>query len=306
LKVFSGKNFGEFWGVFLNGLMPLKIQTNFQNWFSPEFLIQNPFRFWSWTKKENCSPLSLLPPKKSSEILKALYVWFFNFWSVEFLRTFKIRWKIKIQWRLLVIAHLAFAWGVSYLLLKDLFPTGHLFLALPSVKASQGNFVLVLPPAAWVYFSLSLTLLPYSSAARQAAAGSFLLGATASATPFPSRSAAAAAAMLPPCPFFSSLLPSFMALCPPAPPPMRAPAIFSLVGVTCCYSSPSPLVPRCCRSELPHLRFDACQVLDGMPLRLCKQARDFSDRMEQKHLALAACLWVLSCAFLIHGSLMDC
>jgi hypothetical protein len=45
LKVFSGKNFGEFWGVFLNGLMPLKIQTNFQNWFSPEFLIQNPFRF---------------------------------------------------------------------------------------------------------------------------------------------------------------------------------------------------------------------------------------------------------------------
>jgi hypothetical protein len=45
LKVMPGKIFCEFQGFFLNGLTPLKIPTNFQNWFIPEFLIQNPFQF---------------------------------------------------------------------------------------------------------------------------------------------------------------------------------------------------------------------------------------------------------------------
>jgi hypothetical protein len=53
----------------LKGLKPFKIQTKFKIYFLPEIVIQNPFWFWSWGKKENCSPSSLLPSQKVTPCL---------------------------------------------------------------------------------------------------------------------------------------------------------------------------------------------------------------------------------------------
>jgi hypothetical protein len=64
-----GKIFGEVMEFFPKGLNPFKIQANLIFDLFPGFLIQNPFRFWSWSKKENCSPSSLLPSQKVASCL---------------------------------------------------------------------------------------------------------------------------------------------------------------------------------------------------------------------------------------------
>jgi hypothetical protein len=72
------------------GLNPFKIQTKFKIYFLPEIVIQNPFRFWSWGKKENCSPSSLLPSKKVTPCLNQGSYGFSDFKVDYFLCTLKI------------------------------------------------------------------------------------------------------------------------------------------------------------------------------------------------------------------------
>jgi hypothetical protein len=71
-------------------MKPFKIQTRFKILFIPEIGIQNPFRFWCWGKKENCSPSSLLPCQKVTPCLSQGSDGFSNFKVDEFLCTLEI------------------------------------------------------------------------------------------------------------------------------------------------------------------------------------------------------------------------